>query len=122
MVRSLSVSRSMVYRKMFIGGLNWETDDSESQAHHECRCFTALLMNANPDVIDSLQTYFSQFGRVASSSIMRDPTGRSRGFAFLTFEDPASVNTVMVKEHVLDGKIVSVNEQPPSHKHRAERA
>ena len=38
---------------------------------------------------------------------MRDPTGRSRGFAFLTFEDPASVNTVMVKEHVLDGKIVS---------------
>lgn len=38
---------------------------------------------------------------------MRDPTGRSRGFAFLTFEDPASVNQVMLKEHVLDGKIVS---------------
>ena len=62
-------------------------------------------------MIDSLQTYFSQFGRVASSSIMRDPTGRSRGFAFLTFEDPASVNTVMVKEHVLDGKIVSNNQR-----------
>jgi RNA recognition motif-containing protein len=38
---------------------------------------------------------------------MRDPSGRSRGFAFLTFEDPASVNAVMAKEHVLDGKIVS---------------
>jgi RNA-binding protein Musashi len=33
-------------------------------------------------------------------------TGRSRGFAFLTFKDSKCVNTVMVKEHVLDGKIV----------------
>lgn len=38
---------------------------------------------------------------------MRDPTnGRSRGFAFLTFADPAVVNKVMVKEHFLDGKLV----------------
>lgn len=40
---------------------------------------------------------------------MRDgPTGRSRGFGFLTFRDPKTVNTVMVKEHELDGKLVSV--------------
>lgn len=38
---------------------------------------------------------------------MRDGTGRSRCFAFLTFEDPASVNAVMVREHYLDGKVVS---------------
>ena len=38
---------------------------------------------------------------------MRDAAGRSRCFAFLTFEDPASVNAVMVREHTLDGKIVS---------------
>lgn len=39
---------------------------------------------------------------------MRDSaTGRSRGFGFLTFRDPKTVNTVMVKEHYLDGKIVS---------------
>ena len=38
---------------------------------------------------------------------MRDgATGRSRGFGFLTFKDPRTVNTVMVKEHFLDGKIV----------------
>ncbi|THC95507.1 hypothetical protein EYZ11_005022 [Aspergillus tanneri] len=30
---------------------------------------------------------------------------RSRGFGFLTFRDPKTVNTVMVKEHYLDGKI-----------------
>ena len=40
---------------------------------------------------------------------MRDGvTGRSRGFGFLTFKDPKVVNVVMVKEHLLDGKLVSL--------------
>lgn len=40
---------------------------------------------------------------------MRDNmTGRSRGFAFLNFVDPKAVNTVMVREHYLDGKVVSL--------------
>lgn len=40
---------------------------------------------------------------------MRDnATGRSRGFAFLNFVDPKAVNTVMVREHYLDGKVVSI--------------
>lgn len=43
---------------------------------------------------------------------MRDQDGRSRGFAFLTFRAPSSVNAVMVREHVLDGKAVS---DPPHH-------
>ncbi|PYH84924.1 RNA-binding domain-containing protein [Aspergillus uvarum CBS 121591] len=70
-------------RKMFIGGLNWETTDQ------------------------SLKDYFSQFGEVQECTVMRDSaTGRSRGFGFLTFRDPKTVNTVMVKEHYLDGKII----------------
>lgn len=41
-------------------------------------------------------------------TVMRDGlSGRSRGFGFLTFKDPKTVNIVMVKEHYLDGKIVS---------------
>lgn len=43
---------------------------------------------------------------------MRDAAGRSRCFAFLTFEDPASVNAVMVREHFLDGKIVRLECSP----------
>ena len=40
---------------------------------------------------------------------MRDNlTGRSRGFAFLNFVDPKAVNTVMVREHYLDGKVVGL--------------
>lgn len=43
---------------------------------------------------------------------MRDSaTGRSRGFGFLTFRDAKTVNTVMVKEHYLDGKIVRATPQ-----------
>ncbi|OLN85563.1 putative RNA-binding protein [Colletotrichum chlorophyti] len=68
---------------MFIGGLNWETTDQ------------------------SLRDYFSQFGEVVECTVMRDSsTGRSRGFGFLTFRDPKTVNIVMVKEHFLDGKII----------------
>ncbi|PSK46224.1 hypothetical protein B9Z65_5192 [Elsinoe australis] len=69
--------------KMFIGGLNWETTDQ------------------------SLRDYFTQFGEVSECTVMRDSaSGRSRGFGFLTFRDPKCVNTVMVKEHQLDGKII----------------
>jgi len=57
---------------------------------------------------ESLRDYFSQFGEVIECTVMRDgATGRSRGFGFLTFKDPKTVNIVMVKEHYLDGKIVS---------------
>jgi RNA-binding protein Musashi len=60
--------------------------------------------------LESLKDYFSQFGEVQECTVMRDSaTGRSRGFGFLTFRDPKTVNTVMVKEHYLDGKIVSSN-------------
>ncbi|GAB0134854.1 hypothetical protein EsDP_00003209 [Epichloe bromicola] len=73
---------------MFIGGLNWETTDQ------------------------SLREYFEQFGEVVECTVMRDSsTGRSRGFGFLTFKDAKTVNIVMVKEHFLDGKIVSKLQQ-----------
>ncbi|KAJ3860264.1 hypothetical protein EV359DRAFT_49460 [Lentinula novae-zelandiae] len=79
---------------MFIGGLHWDTTD------------------------DGLRTYFEQFGKVEACTIMRDQAGRSRCFAFLTFEDPASVNAVMVKEHVLDGKIIDPKRAIPRQEHQ----
>ncbi|KAI0352495.1 RNA-binding domain-containing protein [Trametes cingulata] len=79
---------------MFIGGLNWDTTD------------------------ESLRKYFSQFGKVEACTIMRDAAGRSRCFAFLTFEDPASVNAVMVREHFLDGKIIDPKRAIPRQEHQ----
>lgn len=55
---------------------------------------------------ESLKEYFSQFGKVDQLTILREADGRSRGFAFLTFDDPSSVTTVLGREHFLDGKSV----------------
>jgi len=85
---------------MFIGGLNWETTDRKPVT-------VATVMTKTDDSTESLRDYFSQFGEVTECTVMRDgATGRSRGFGFLTFRDYKTVNTVMVKEHYLDGKIV----------------
>ncbi|EGN94846.1 hypothetical protein SERLA73DRAFT_61826 [Serpula lacrymans var. lacrymans S7.3] len=79
--------------KMFVGGLNWDTTD------------------------EGLRKYFSEFGKVDACTIMRDPDGRSRGFAFLTFDDPESVNAVMIREHYLDGKAIDPKRAIPREEH-----
>ncbi|KAL4063960.1 hypothetical protein V8B97DRAFT_1430915 [Scleroderma yunnanense] len=79
--------------KMFIGGLSWDTTD------------------------EGLRKYFAQFGKVDACTIMRDPDGRSRGFAFLTFEDPESVNAVQAREHILDGKTIDPKRAIPREEH-----
>jgi len=88
-----STSTIRPFSKMFIGGLNWDTTD------------------------EGLRDYFSQFGKVDACTIMRDPPGTSRGFAFLTFEDAASVNTVLSREHVLDGKAIDPKRAIPREEH-----
>ncbi|KAJ4481067.1 hnRNP A1-gamma isoform [Lentinula aciculospora] len=80
--------------KLFIGGLNWDTTDAEG-----------------------LRNYFSQFGKVDACTIMRDPSGTSRGFAFLTFEDPNAVATVTAREHFLDGKAIDPKRAIPREEH-----
>lgn len=70
--------------KMFIGGLSWQTTP------------------------ENVREYFSQFGDVAEVMVMKDPaTRRSRGFGFITFCTPHSVERVLaVPSHTLDGKVI----------------
>ena len=58
--------------KMFIGGLSWQTTP------------------------ESIREYFSIFGELAEVMVMKDPaTRRSRGFGFITFSEPHSVDKVL---------------------------
>ncbi|XP_048479278.1 RNA-binding protein Musashi homolog Rbp6 isoform X6 [Plutella xylostella] len=68
--------------KMFVGGLSWQTSP------------------------ESLRDYFNKFGEITEVMVMKDPTTRrSRGFGFITFGDPASVDKVLAQgTHELDGK------------------
>ncbi|XP_078598075.1 RNA-binding protein Musashi homolog 2-like isoform X14 [Branchiostoma floridae x Branchiostoma japonicum] len=70
--------------KMFIGGLSWQT------------------------TADSLREYFCKYGEIKECMVMKDPvTRRSRGFGFVTFRDPASVDKVLaVSKHELDSKTI----------------
>ena len=57
---------------------------------------------------DSLQNYFSQFGEVSDCIVMKNPqTGKSRGFGFVSYKDPASVDVVLsTSSHSIDGRKV----------------
>ncbi|XP_072927320.1 heterogeneous nuclear ribonucleoprotein A1-like isoform X3 [Hemitrygon akajei] len=71
-------------RKLFIGGLSFETTD------------------------DSLRNHFEQWGRLTDCVVMRDPnTKRSRGFGFVTYSCVAEVDGAMAaRPHKVDGRVV----------------
>lgn len=80
--------------KLFVGGLSWQTSS------------------------DKLREYFSMFGSVTDVLIMKDPvTARSRGFGFITFSDPTSVDKVLkVPIHTLDGKKIDPKHATPKNR------
>jgi heterogeneous nuclear ribonucleoprotein A1/A3 len=48
----------------------------------------------------------SHFGEVLSTKILKK-SGKSRGFGFVTFNDPAIANRVIPLSHFIEGKKVS---------------
>lgn len=69
--------------KLFIGGISWETDE------------------------DRLKDYFSQYGDVLQTVVMREKTtGRPRGFGFVVFSDPSVLDRVLQDKHSIDGRTV----------------
>jgi RNA recognition motif-containing protein len=75
--------------KIFIGGLNWNTTESE------------------------LRDAFEKFGAVSEAKIITDrDTGRSRGFGFVTFNDGESSQGAIDEMNGTEfaGRTITVNE------------
>jgi hypothetical protein len=69
---------------------------------------------------DSLRKYFSSFGEVADSTVVKDAaTGKSRGFGFVIFTSPEAVDAAQAaRPHEVDGRTVETRRAVP----RAEAA
>ncbi|OIP38201.1 MAG: RNA-binding protein [Deltaproteobacteria bacterium CG2_30_63_29] len=75
-------------KKLFVGGLSWGTDDG------------------------SLRKAFEEFGEVSEAKVITDrDSGRSRGFGFVTFEEPAAAESAIsaLDGQELDGRAIRVN-------------
>ncbi|EGI68604.1 RNA-binding protein squid [Acromyrmex echinatior] len=80
-------------RKLFVGGLSWETTDKELREH------------------------FSAYGDIESINVKTDPnTGRSRGFAFIVFAKAESLDKIMsAGDHVINNKKVDPKKAKARH-------
>eukprot|EP01133_Synstelium_polycarpum_P017957 gene17957-21429_t len=65
-----------------------------------------LTMTMKNRRLDKLNKYFSKFGTVQDSLVIKsnEKTLKSRGFGFVTFKDPEVVSQILTMEHVIDGK------------------
>jgi len=75
-------------KKLFVGGLSWNTTNSE------------------------LQQAFEAYGAVAEAKVVTDrETGRSRGFGFVTFDDEQNATRAIeeLNGSTLDGRTIRVD-------------
>nr|CAD7408910.1 unnamed protein product [Timema poppensis] len=80
-------------RKLFVGGLSWETTDKELREH------------------------FIQYGEIESINVKTDPnTGRSRGFAFIVFTGAETIEKVLsAGDHIINNKKVDPKKAKARH-------
>ncbi len=79
----------MSRKKLFVGGLSWNTTD------------------------DGLRQAFERFGQIAEAKVITDrETGRSRGFGFVTFSQDESAEQAIneMNGSQLEGRRIQVNE------------
>jgi len=75
-------------KKLFVGGLSWDTTD------------------------EGLKQAFDRFGEIAEAKVILDrDTGRSRGFGFVTFNEPDAAQSAIgeMDGSELDGRRIKVD-------------
>lgn len=79
------------FRKLFIGGLSYETDEK------------------------SLRSHFEKWGEIVDVIVMRDPqTKKSRGFGFITYKEASQLDEAQKnRPHKVDGRDVETKRAMP---------
>lgn len=75
-----------------------------ASAKERCKIFVGGLNGVTSE--DKLREHFESFGEVIECTVMRDTSGHSRCFGFVTFADPMTVDLVVRQVHILDAKQV----------------
>eukprot|EP00747_Dinoflagellata_sp_TGD_P023621 gnl/TRDRNA2_/TRDRNA2_129943_c0_seq5.p1 gnl/TRDRNA2_/TRDRNA2_129943_c0~~gnl/TRDRNA2_/TRDRNA2_129943_c0_seq5.p1 ORF type:complete len:299 (+),score=27.35 gnl/TRDRNA2_/TRDRNA2_129943_c0_seq5:73-969(+) len=57
---------------------------------------------------EMIAEYFAQYGKVVHAEHMMTPGGRTRGFGFVTFEQPSSAFTALASPQQLDGRVITI--------------
>ncbi|XP_070260894.1 polyadenylate-binding protein 4 isoform X5 [Myotis yumanensis] len=80
-------------RKVFVGRFK-SRKEREAELGAKAKEFTNVyIKNFGEEVDDeSLKELFSQFGKTLSVKVMRDPTGKSKGFGFVSYEKHEDAN------------------------------
>lgn len=81
-------------KKLFVGNINWSASKED------------------------LENIFSQYGELEEVVLIKDETGRSKGFGFVTYknEEDAKTATTELNGFQIDGRALFVNEARPQEK------
>ena len=83
--KKVEEERNKNARKVFVGGLKLST------------------------TVDGVVAYFERFGAIDECTITKNKqTGRSRGFGFVTFSSPDTVDEALKHRHTIEGKGVEI--------------
>ncbi|XP_058535343.1 polyadenylate-binding protein 4 isoform X8 [Ochotona princeps] len=98
-------------RKVFVGRFK-SRKEREAELGAKAKEFTNVyIKNFGEEVDDeSLKDLFSQFGKTLSVKVMRDPTGKSKGFGFVSYEKHEDANKAVEEMNgkEIGGKVIFV--------------
>ncbi|XP_006158664.1 polyadenylate-binding protein 4 isoform X4 [Tupaia chinensis] len=98
-------------RKVFVGRFK-SRKEREAELGAKAKEFTNVyIKNFGEEVDDeSLKELFSQFGKTLSVKVMRDPTGKSKGFGFVSYEKHEDANKAVEEMNgkEISGKVIFV--------------
>ena len=100
---SLYVQRAQRRRERE-GELKRKFEIVKQQKRQETKGVNLFVKNLEDEVIDeTLRAHFTSYGNITSCKVMRDETGRSKGFGFVCYQTPEEATKAVTE---LNGKII----------------